>query len=63
MESHFDGMSVSGNEISGFHHPHTRLSIGPIGLMEASIPDGLSTDLKTMFCDGKDIFDHLIKIK
>lgn len=63
MKSHFNGMSVSGNEISGLCQLHTELNIDPIGLMEASVLNGLSTDLKTMFCDGKDIFDHLIKIK
>lgn len=58
MKSHFNGMSVS-----GFLQLHTRLNIGPMSLTEASVLSWLRTDLKTMFCDGKDIFDHLIKIK
>lgn len=58
MKSHFNGMSVS-----GFLQFHTSLNIGPLSLMEASVLSWLRTDLQTMFCDGKDIFDHLIKIK
>lgn len=63
MKSHFNGMSVSGNEIFRFLSASYQAKHSPHWTHGGFISQWAEYRLQTMFCDGKDIFDHLIKIK